>query len=270
MGLSANLRHRLVHLALVHCGKMLCGTDGRGSGVMDAEQCGGCQKTQATIWAFLGRVTVPLQVWWQEQRKRVVSVREHFLFKGEVGMLLAHLILPLYPSQKGRTVRGHIAILNRCRRIQTHTCTHLQAYRVINSKNTDSVTRRLYLVPSLSMRDPWWRGSGVPGSSSLTFRIVSDWASMTQSNYRQPLHIHWWPDWLGIPHGTTPKPLTRISNANSERCGEMDSSYTRPRKLFLPHTHTKSVTGCHPPHEEVNNGVISGFYMLGSYTVETG
>jgi len=81
---------------------------------------------------FLGPRHVPLQVWWQEQRQRVVSVREHFLFKGEVGMLLAHLILPLYPSQKGQTALGHIAILNRCRRIQTPTCTHLQAYRVIN------------------------------------------------------------------------------------------------------------------------------------------
>lgn len=255
-----------------------------GSGVMDAEKLKGCQKRAATIWAFWDRVTVHLQVWWQEQRQCVVRVHEGFPLKGERGTsvqrrwLLSSCLLctlpykgcntppGLFNSRIPKTAPEHIAILH----THAHTQADADTYKHLppwTSTCMHTHTHSLQLVPSLSLCDPWWRSSGVVGSSSLTFRIVCVWVSVKPSNYRQPLHIHWWPDWLGIPHGTTPKPLTHISNANAGRCREMDSWYTPPTPPpppnFFSHIHTyahaSSGTDCHLPNDEVNNYVMSGF-----------
>lgn len=78
------LRHMLIHLALLHYRKVLCcGWGGGGSGLMDTEKLWGCQKREATICALGDAVTLHHQVWWQEQRERVVRIREGLLRKSE-------------------------------------------------------------------------------------------------------------------------------------------------------------------------------------------
>lgn len=69
---------------------------------MDAEKLRGCQKTEATIWAFWDCVAVHLQVRWQELKEHVVSSRCRLPAQGREGdissVLLASLMCPLYPS----------------------------------------------------------------------------------------------------------------------------------------------------------------------------
>ena len=119
------------------------------------------------------------------------------------------------------------------RQMQTHTNAYLheQALECIQYiqkqtlLNTHTHTHTHSAVSSLSL-------SVTPGEGVEELLAVPHWhsglcvwVSVKPSNYRQPLHIHRWPDWLGIPRGISPKPLTHISNANTGRCRKMDASY---------------------------------------------
>lgn len=117
-------------------------------------------------------------------------------------------------------------------------------------KKTDSGT-----PPRLC--DPWQRSREVAGYSSLTFRIVRVWVSVKPFNYRQSLHIHRWPDWLGIPHGSTPKPLTHISNANVGGEGR-----------WIQHAHYQVQTNCRAtPWQRHTTNILTAYLSVGgNYT----
>ena len=209
---------------------------------MDAENLGRSQKRAATIWAFWDRVTVHLQARWQEQRERVVRVCEEFPLKGERGTSAQCCWPPscplcMYPSYKGCNTQVGLynstwththkrqADANTYKRLPAWTSTWMHTVHTETDSVKHTHTHTHSAVSSLSL-------SVTPGEGVEELLAVPHWhsglcvwVSVKPSNYRQPLHIHRWPDWLGIPRGISPKPLTHISNANTGRCRKMDASY---------------------------------------------